>query len=140
VIGLSAEVAVFQHLAENTLGTYHVVMNEGHFKEVLLGMVAPPALVDQDEKRADLMQMGFPERITNIMPTFCSWYALESTMTCASHPRKISIGGYRCPQCHAKACQLPTECSVCELMLVSSPHLARSYHHLFPIARYTSVQ
>ena len=27
---------------------------------------------------------------------------------------------------------LPTTCPVCRLPLVSAPHLARSYHHLFP--------
>jgi transcription initiation factor TFIIH subunit 2 len=28
---------------------------------------------------------------------------------------------------------------VCRLTLVSSPHLARSYHHLFPVAPYEEV-
>jgi transcription initiation factor TFIIH subunit 2 len=27
---------------------------------------------------------------------------------------------------------LPTACPVCRLPLISAPHLARSYHHLFP--------
>ena len=29
---------------------------------------------------------------------------------------------------------MPTTCNVCKLCLVSAPHLARSYHHLFPPA------
>ena len=28
---------------------------------------------------------------------------------------------------------IPTECPVCDLPLVSAPHLARSHHHLFPV-------
>ena len=30
-------------------------------------------------------------------------------------------------------CELPVECRGCGLTLVSAPHLARSYHHLFPL-------
>ncbi|KAM1309754.1 hypothetical protein PS2_006429 [Malus domestica] len=41
--------------------------------------------------------------------------------------------GYTCPRCKARVCELPTECRICGLTLISSPHLARSYHHLFPI-------
>ncbi len=32
--------------------------------------------------------------------------------------------------------ELPSECHVCGLTLISSPHLARSYHHLFPVPTY----
>ncbi len=28
---------------------------------------------------------------------------------------------------------IPSTCHICRLTLVSSPHLARSYHHLFPV-------
>ena len=33
--------------------------------------------------------------------------------------------------------ELPSQCNVCKLTLVSSPHLARSYHHLFPVPPFT---
>ncbi len=35
--------------------------------------------------------------------------------------------------------ELPGECPVCRLTLVSSPHLARSYHHLFPVPPYEEL-
>lgn len=35
--------------------------------------------------------------------------------------------------------ELPCECHVCGLTLVSSPHLARSYHHLFPVKGFGEV-
>jgi transcription initiation factor TFIIH subunit 2 len=38
-----------------------------------------------------------------------------------------------CPRCSSRVEELPSQCSVCKLTLVSSPHLARSYHHLFPV-------
>eukprot|EP00094_Tigriopus_californicus_P008984 TCALIF_08659-PA protein Name:"Similar to GTF2H2 General transcription factor IIH subunit 2 (Bos taurus)" AED:0.09 eAED:0.17 QI:158/0.5/0.77/1/0.75/0.77/9/133/586 len=43
------------------------------------------------------------------------------------------------PQCHAKYCELPVECKSCNLTLVSAPHLARSYHHLFPLPAFIEV-
>lgn len=46
---------------------------------------------------------------------------------------KLSTGGYYCPQCYSKYCELPVECRACGLTLISAPHLARSYHHLFPV-------
>jgi transcription initiation factor TFIIH subunit 2 len=35
--------------------------------------------------------------------------------------------------------ELPSECHVCSLTLISSPHLARSYHHLFPVPTYIEL-
>ena len=35
--------------------------------------------------------------------------------------------------------ELPGGCHVCGLTLVSSPHLARSYHHLFPVRPFREV-
>jgi len=49
----------------------------------------------------------------------------------------LTLGGYPCPQCLSKYCQLPIDCRICGLTLVSSPHLARSFHHLFPVALFT---
>lgn len=46
---------------------------------------------------------------------------------------KLKSDGYKCPQCAAKYCELPIECKVCSLTLVSAPHLARTFHHLFPV-------
>ncbi|KAG0473289.1 hypothetical protein HPP92_015146 [Vanilla planifolia] len=48
-------------------------------------------------------------------------------------------GGYTCPRCKARVCELPTECQICGLALVSSPHLARTYHHLFPVMPFNEV-
>jgi transcription factor Ssl1 len=55
--------------------------------------------------------------------------------------KKIKSGaeGYICPRCKVNVCELPTECRTCGLTLVSSPHLARSYHHLFPVTPFDEV-
>jgi transcription initiation factor TFIIH subunit 2 len=52
---------------------------------------------------------------------------------------KPTTSGYICARCNSKICDLPTDCPVCELTLVSSPHLARSYHHLFPVDNFVEV-
>ncbi|VDN99842.1 unnamed protein product [Rodentolepis nana] len=45
-------------------------------------------------------------------------------------------GNYLCPRCRAAYCELPIECVVCGITLMSAPHLARAYHHLFPLAQF----
>ena len=51
----------------------------------------------------------------------------------------LQPGGYTCPKCKARVVELPSQCHVCGLSLVSSPHLARSYHHLFPVKPFAEV-
>ena len=52
---------------------------------------------------------------------------------------KLLRGGYTCPRCCAKVCSLPIECPVCGLTLILSTHLARSYHHLFPLRNWPEL-
>lgn len=54
-------------------------------------------------------------------------------------PSKLTSGGYHCPQCYSKYCDLPVECASCGLTLASAPHLARSYHHLFPVPHFQEM-
>ena len=51
----------------------------------------------------------------------------------------FGLTGYICPRCRAKASDLPTDCAVCGLKLVLAPHLARSFHHLFPVPPFVEV-
>lgn len=44
-----------------------------------------------------------------------------------------------CPNCNTKVCSLPTVCPSCDLMLILSTHLARSYHHLMPLKTFQEV-
>lgn len=62
-----------------------------------------------------------------------------SHLDSADEPSRLTDKGYYCPQCRSKYCELPVECIVCGLTLVLAPHLARSYHHLFPIANFLEV-
>ncbi|CAI0388201.1 unnamed protein product [Linum tenue] len=127
VIGLSAEMFVCKHLCQETGGSYMVALDEGHFKELLLEHAPPPPAL-AEFAIANLIKMGFPQR------------AAEGSIAICSCHREAKVGeGYICPRCKARVCELPTECRFCGLTLVSSPHLARSYHHLFPIEPFTEI-
>ncbi|OUM60143.1 hypothetical protein PIROE2DRAFT_63340 [Piromyces sp. E2] len=126
IIGLAAEVQICKRICQETKGTYGVVLNEAHYKDILFEMIPPPSTTSA-KTEVGMIEMGFPRRITERFPT-----------ACACHQRPIQ-GGNICPRCFSKACELPTKCAICGLTLVSSPHLARSYHHLFPVPNYIEV-
>ena len=130
VINLSAEVRVYKELAKETGGLHNVILDDLHFKDLLAAHLDPPASSAMAE--SSLIRMGFPshagrEGEGGLGMCLCH---LESSM---DEGRRISTAGYCCPQCSAKYCELPVECRGCGLTLVSAPHLARSYHHLFPL-------
>ncbi|KAK4606979.1 hypothetical protein RGQ29_000974 [Quercus rubra] len=113
VIGLSAEIFICKHLCQETGGSYSVAMDESHFKELILEHAPPPPAI-AEFAIANLIKMGFPQR------------AAESSIAiCSCHKEAKVGGGYTCPRCKARVCELPTECRICGLTLISSPHLAR---------------
>ncbi|KAG2132013.1 Ssl1-like-domain-containing protein [Suillus bovinus] len=135
VVALAAEMKICRDLCDKTGGQFGVAMNEGHFKDILFELVPPPAqrAVTRaggpgSNPAADLMMMGFPTRLPDSSPP----------SLCACHS-DMKSEGFLCPRCMAKVCDVPTDCDICGLMIVSSPHLARSYHHLFPVKPYEAV-
>jgi len=125
VIGLSAEIKLCKTLCSDTNGLYNVILDEKHFQDLLLDHVRPPEAKSNNE--ASLIRMGFPKHSTNDYPSLCMCH-LSSKQN-----EGFGLTGYFCPQCNSKYCELPIECKVCALTLVSAPHLARSYQHLFPL-------
>jgi len=128
IIGLSAEMHLCRSLARETNGTYKVCLDESHFKELLSEhALPPPSLKNVD---SNLIKMGFPEHKRCVdQPSLCACHADADTTDAGT----LTASGYFCPQCNSKYCTVPVECRVCGLTLVSAPHLARSYHHLFPL-------
>ncbi|KAF6209591.1 hypothetical protein GE061_015339 [Apolygus lucorum] len=135
VIGVGAEVRLCKHLCQMTGGTYSVILDDVHFKHLLQQHVLPPATAQSSSESA-LIKMGFPFNPPSEKKT-------TSLAMCMCHldtgDGKLEGGGFLCPQCRSKYCELPAECKVCGLTLVSAPHLARSYHHLFPVSPYQQV-
>jgi len=78
-----------------------------------------------------MVSIGFPTRSSGDVPTLV--HASRET-------KLLARIGYDCPRCQAKVSELPTSCPVCGLQLVVSPHLARSFHHLFPVPPFSEVQ
>ncbi|KAF5322276.1 hypothetical protein D9619_001869 [Psilocybe cf. subviscida] len=121
VVAIAAEMKICRDMCDKTGGQFGVAMNEGHFKDLLFELVPPPAqralsrvagagaAAAATNPAADLMMMGFPTRLPDSSPA------------------------------SFKVCDVPTDCDICGLMIVSSPHLARSYHHLFPVKAYVAV-
>jgi transcription initiation factor TFIIH subunit 2 len=123
VVSLDAEMYVLKCIAKETNGTLSVPLNEENFKECLFDFASPPPATTKQTRATipSLIRMGFPQKKGE------NYFSM-----CACH-NEIRPGGYICPKCRNKYCELPTECKICMLTLVSSPHLARSYHHLFPV-------
>jgi len=117
VVGLAAETHVANRLCQLTGGVYAVAQSEAHLDE-LLSAHAPPPPALAEATAASLVRMGFPVRLR----------VEAKAYYCAGQG-----GDFVCPQCKARVEELPGSCPVCSLTLVSSPHLARSYHHLFPV-------
>jgi transcription initiation factor TFIIH subunit 2 len=134
IIGMSGRLKICSEICEKTNSgdekTYTVALDQGHFRQLLLATTTPPVIRKEEEleaNKASLLMMGFPSRIEE-----------EVASLCACHS-ELTRGGYRCSRCRAKVCKLPQTCPSCNLTLILSTHLARSYHHLFPLRNWVAV-
>ncbi|KAH7073495.1 hypothetical protein BKA63DRAFT_534000 [Paraphoma chrysanthemicola] len=114
-------------------GEYTIATDQEMLKELLIATTTPPvvrqtaASAPAPESAAALMMMGFPSRVVEDKPTMCACHG------------NLTLGGYTCSRCSAKVCSLPITCPSCQLTLLLSTHLARSYHHLFPLRNWAVV-
>jgi transcription initiation factor TFIIH subunit 2 len=158
IVGLAAQVAICAELCARTnapfsnnqpgpisttataTNYYSVALHEQHFRELFLAATTPPPTPAPPPTtttntsagiatNASLLMMGFPSR---------ALAAKDGVSLCACHHRP-SREGYACTRCAAKVCRLPADCPVCGLTLILSTHLARSYHHLFPLRVWVEV-
>lgn len=135
VVGLAAHLRICAELCAKTNAgsqdSYHVALNEQHFRELFFLLTTPPVTRSQKQSESSLLMMGFPSR--TVISTRTKVLSL-----CACHSA-LSRGGYLCPRCESKVCSLPAECPSCGLTLILSTHLARSYHHLFPLRNWVEI-
>jgi transcription initiation factor TFIIH subunit 2 len=127
VISLSAEIYVCKRLAEVTHGSFSVARDTLHLSELIMSHTVPP--VDERStasKYADFVYMGFPNRSFDVTPSFA--YDGRNVI--------VTSSSYVCPRCCARVTEIPAQCAVCSLQLNSSSHIARSYHHLFPVENF----
>ncbi|KAG5973463.1 hypothetical protein E4U55_000530 [Claviceps digitariae] len=133
IVGLSAQVAICADLCARTNAgddsQYNIAMDEVHFRDLFMARTTPPVTRTKEQSTASLLMMGFPSR--TLAPS-------GTISLCACHSKPIREG-YACTRCSARVCRLPAECPSCGLTLILSTHLARSYHHLFPLRNWVEV-
>ena len=134
VMCVAAETRVFKKLTEETKGKFSVSLDQSHLMKLILECAPPPALLVETAKPA-LVEMGFPRREPRKFGVGAGEEDDRDVLTIG--PKN---GEYRCPRCEARVDELPSQCGTCQLSLVSSPHLARSYHHLFPVMPFVEVK
>jgi transcription initiation factor TFIIH subunit 2 len=128
IIGLSAEMYISQKMCTDTGGTYAVATSKEHLDELTMQMCTPPA-VQAVRALPNLVRMAFPNKDAEG----------DENAAFVGDACTIAGGAFTCPVCQAKNATIPCDCHVCGITLISSPHLARSYHHLFPIAGFAEV-
>jgi transcription initiation factor TFIIH subunit 2 len=133
IIGINARMKICQDIVSRTNegddSGYAVATDQFSFRELLMSATAPPIIRsgDYEANAANLLLMGFPSRMEEQHPSLCACHG------------NLARGGYTCPRCKSKVCSLPQTCPSCGLTLILSTHLARSYHHLFPLRSWLEV-
>lgn len=123
-VGMAAELHILRLLTKKTNGVYAIATDENHYRDSLSALVTPPPTTSK-QVSASLIRMGYP-----------ILWRLEKPSFYVNNPVVRGRTGYNCPRCSAWLSDVPCECALCGLTLVSSPHLARSYHHLFPVPKF----
>jgi len=126
VVGVGGELHIIRRCARDTGGSYQVATSEARLRELLEEHLVPPAAAM--DAPASLVEMGFAERNAESGPP--GFVGPEC---------RVESGGFTCPRCRARVREIPARCHVCRLLLISSPHLAMSYHHLFPTRPFVEV-
>lgn len=90
VIGLAAELKLCKTIAQSTQGTYSVVLDESHYRDLLLQHTRPPPAKETLE--ASLIKMGFPHHVMIGAPSACMCHLDQRSV------EYIKPSGYFCPQ------------------------------------------
>mmetsp|Transcript_34268 Transcript_34268/g.75411 ORF Transcript_34268/g.75411 Transcript_34268/m.75411 type:complete len:553 (-) Transcript_34268:202-1860(-) len=138
-VGLTAEVNVCRKISDGTGGIMGVCLDKTHLRDLIMGQCVPPPArpdeIDSDGNRrtrtCEFVQMGFPARRTDDVPSLVHAGRGDRAL--------LARTAYICPRCQSKTAELPADCAVCGLKLVLAPHLARSFHHLFPVPPFAEV-
>ena len=108
------------------------MLDEQHLQELLRFHCTPPTATPTMEPT--LVKMGFPPHTSTGALAVCQCHVDEREKC------ELSTTGFTCPTCKSRYCEVPVECRLCSLTLVCAPHLARSYHHLFPLHLFKEVE
>lgn len=67
---------------------------------------------------------------------------IAETLSCLSHREDFSTLDqfFVCQQCGAHFCSTPIECTVCGMLLITAPQLARAFQHLIELEKFTEIE
>ncbi len=127
ILSMSAEMYICKQICKETQGRYAVALDSDHFKALLKNFLAPFPLLGT-KNTARLFKLGFPNFVSN-------------ASVCICHCKPLPFqSGYQCSICDSIVCNIPTECPLCSIILISPIHLIQSYHHLFPLKAFSRLQ
>lgn len=159
-ISLQSEVHICKKLADVTGGVAGVCMNTGHLRDLFMSHAIPPPVINNFSSSehvngnssiawCEFVEMGFPSRESGDVPMLVHNSGGASTTKDSGVGFAINLAtaddrrtnrlitfartGYVCPRCQSRCSDLPLDCAVCGLRLILAPHLARTFHHLFPV-------
>lgn len=162
-VALQSEVHICKKLADATGGVAGVCLNTGHLRDLVMSHAIPPPVNASERDANDgeeggnhmntceFVEMGFPSREGGDVPMLVHnsggstkdrngdggvGFAINlATADDRRSNRLITFArtGYVCPRCQSRCSDLPSDCAVCGLRLILAPHLARTFHHLFPV-------
>lgn len=167
-VSLQASVHVYKRLADETGGLSGVCLNAGHLRDLVMGHAVPPPAggpgpgAGGGEVVCEFVEMGFPGRESSDVPTLVhasgvsgggggkpgrtGAAAVLAAVPAAADDRRpgrlVSLArtAYVCPRCRSRCSDLPADCAVCGLRLILAPHLARTFHHLFPVRPFGELE
>ena len=104
----------------------------------------------------EFVTMGFPSKDGTDVPTLvhttgggvsgssnnAAFSINPATVDDRRNNRLIAFArtAYVCPRCRSRCSDLPSDCAVCGLRLILAPHLARTFHHLFPVRPFEELE
>lgn len=116
IISLCGELMIYKVITESTGGSLYVPLDLDHLKNILDNFAIPSEL---KSSTINLIKLGFPK-------------VIYESGVCACH-LKMNKCGYECPICKTYICTVPIGCPICEIQLVSSLNISKSFHHMYPL-------
>ncbi|EED93000.1 predicted protein, partial [Thalassiosira pseudonana CCMP1335] len=135
-VSLQAELHICKKLAEVTGGLAGVCMDSRHLRDLVMGHAIPPPVVNTskaDDGETTTAHNGRNHNHTMICEFVTMGFPSRDDDRRSNRLIAFARTGYVCPRCRSRCSDLPSDCAVCGLRLILAPHLARTFHHLFPV-------
>ena len=149
-VALQAEVHVCRRLADATGGTMGVCLDRGHLRDLLLGQCTPPPSRAEEEepeedqrprrrrRTCDMVRMGFPSHQTGDVPSLVHAGSSRGGFV-RRPPGPPRPDRVRLSPLPGQDVRPARRLRRVRAQAGVGPHLARSFHHLFPVPPFAEV-